>query len=219
MRGKLWCLNWRSWATWDTTRTLSIFWEPAPMEVRSILCYAGSNIVNPCLWKFSAIHLIGNLKELCGESQQHTCVFSSGPVLVITEYCSLGDLLNFLRQKAETFVNFVMNMPDIVENSNDYKNICNQKHFIRRYIIKNVHLWKTYNLCFRILLTSSVFFFSSNSDSGISSTSLSSYLEMRPSQLPNIESSQGKKLPLQVPVEMNTKSVIRHTAAARQWKV
>uniref|UniRef100_A0A671WMV0 receptor protein-tyrosine kinase n=1 Tax=Sparus aurata TaxID=8175 RepID=A0A671WMV0_SPAAU len=89
-----------------------------------------------------------------------------GPVLVITEYCSLGDLLNFLRQKAETFVNFVMNMPDIVENSNDYKNICNQKHFIR-------------------------------SDSGISSTSLSSYLEMRPSQLPNIESSQGKKLPLQ----------------------
>uniref|UniRef100_A0A8C4EKW8 receptor protein-tyrosine kinase n=1 Tax=Dicentrarchus labrax TaxID=13489 RepID=A0A8C4EKW8_DICLA len=57
-----------------------------------------------------------------------------GPVLVITEYCSLGDLLNFLRQKAETFVNFVMNIPDIMENSNDYKNICNQKQFIRRYL-------------------------------------------------------------------------------------
>ncbi|XP_051275539.1 macrophage colony-stimulating factor 1 receptor [Dicentrarchus labrax] len=82
-----------------------------------------------------------------------------GPVLVITEYCSLGDLLNFLRQKAETFVNFVMNIPDIMENSNDYKNICNQKQFIR-------------------------------SDSGISSTSSSSYLEMRPSQLPNMELSQ-----------------------------
>uniref|UniRef100_A0A669EIZ0 receptor protein-tyrosine kinase n=1 Tax=Oreochromis niloticus TaxID=8128 RepID=A0A669EIZ0_ORENI len=74
-----------------------------------------------------------------------------GPVLVITEYCCLGDLLNFLRQKAETFVNFVMNIPDIMENSTDYKNICNQKQFIR-------------------------------SDSGISSETSSTYLEMRPSQ-------------------------------------
>ncbi|KAM4586512.1 macrophage colony-stimulating factor 1 receptor [Fundulus diaphanus] len=79
-----------------------------------------------------------------------------GPVLVITEYCSLGDLLNFLRQKAETFVNFVMNIPDIDESSIDYKNICIQKQFIR-------------------------------SDSGISSVASSSYLEMRPSQLPNVE--------------------------------
>uniref|UniRef100_A0A8D3DMW7 receptor protein-tyrosine kinase n=1 Tax=Scophthalmus maximus TaxID=52904 RepID=A0A8D3DMW7_SCOMX len=77
-----------------------------------------------------------------------------GPVLVITEYCSLGDLLNFLRHKAETFVNFVMNIPDIMESSNDYKNICSQKQFIR-------------------------------SDSGISTASSSSYMEMRPSQLPN----------------------------------
>lgn len=61
-------------------------------------------------------------------------VSSPGPVLVITEYCSLGDLLNFLRQKAETFVNFVMNIPGIIENSNNYKNICSQKRFIRRYI-------------------------------------------------------------------------------------
>ncbi|XP_075337399.1 macrophage colony-stimulating factor 1 receptor isoform X1 [Odontesthes bonariensis] len=83
-----------------------------------------------------------------------------GPVLVITEYCNLGDLLNFLRQKAETFVNFVMNIPDVGENSNDYKNICIQKQFIR-------------------------------SDSGISSTASSSYLEMRPSQLPNTESSSS----------------------------
>ncbi|KAM3612984.1 uncharacterized protein V6R79_018301 [Siganus canaliculatus] len=82
-----------------------------------------------------------------------------GPVLVITEYCSLGDLLNFLRHKSETFVNFVMNIPDIMENSSDYKNICNQRHFIR-------------------------------SDSGISSTSSSSYLEMRPSQVPQMESSR-----------------------------
>ncbi|XP_047441554.1 macrophage colony-stimulating factor 1 receptor [Mugil cephalus] len=83
-----------------------------------------------------------------------------GPVLVITEYCSLGDLLNFLRQKAETFVNFVMNIPDIMESSNDYKNVCIQKQFIR-------------------------------SDSGISSTSSGSYLEMRPTQMSTMESSQN----------------------------
>lgn len=85
-----------------------------------------------------------------------------GPVLVITEYCCLGDLLNFLRQKAETFVNFVMNIPDIMENSTDYKNIYNQKQFIR-------------------------------SDSGISSETSSTYLEMRPSrlaELPTVESSE-----------------------------
>uniref|UniRef100_A0A3B3UQ02 receptor protein-tyrosine kinase n=1 Tax=Poecilia latipinna TaxID=48699 RepID=A0A3B3UQ02_9TELE len=82
-----------------------------------------------------------------------------GPVLVITEYCSLGDLLNFLRQKAETFVNFVINIPEIGESSNDYKNICIQKQFIR-------------------------------SDSGISSFASSSYLEMRPTQLPNTEQSR-----------------------------
>lgn len=51
---------------------------------------------------------------------------------MITEYCSLGDLLNFLRHKAETFVDFVMNMQDAVENTSEYKNIGAQRHFIRR---------------------------------------------------------------------------------------
>uniref|UniRef100_H3D9P9 receptor protein-tyrosine kinase n=1 Tax=Tetraodon nigroviridis TaxID=99883 RepID=H3D9P9_TETNG len=86
-----------------------------------------------------------------------------GPVLVITEYCSLGDLLNFLRQKAETFVNLVMNIPEIMENSSDYKNICNQKWYLE-------------------------------SDSGISSTSSSTYLEMRPSQQTNMEISVQNSL-------------------------
>uniref|UniRef100_A0A8C7ZK33 receptor protein-tyrosine kinase n=1 Tax=Oryzias sinensis TaxID=183150 RepID=A0A8C7ZK33_9TELE len=54
-----------------------------------------------------------------------------GPVLVITEYCSLGDLLNFLRLKAETFANFVLNVPDVEASSIDYKNVCSQKQFIR----------------------------------------------------------------------------------------
>lgn len=52
---------------------------------------------------------------------------------MITEYCSLGDLLNFLRLKAETFANFVLNVPDMEESSSDYKNVCSQKQFIRRY--------------------------------------------------------------------------------------
>lgn len=85
-----------------------------------------------------------------------------GPVLVITEYCSHGDLLNFLRQKAETFLNFAMSIPgvEVEEAGGDYKNICAQKHFIR-------------------------------SDSGISSVSSGSYLEMRPSQQLNlVKSSQ-----------------------------
>lgn len=62
------------------------------------------------------------------------CIASSGPVLVITEYCSLGDLLNFLRHKAETFENFILSVPDITERSNDYKNVCSERQFIRRYV-------------------------------------------------------------------------------------
>uniref|UniRef100_A0A665U153 receptor protein-tyrosine kinase n=1 Tax=Echeneis naucrates TaxID=173247 RepID=A0A665U153_ECHNA len=90
-----------------------------------------------------------------------------GPVLVITEYCSLGDLLNFLRQEAETFVNFVMNMSNIMESSNDYKNISNHKQFIR-------------------------------SDSGISSAASSSYMEMRPKQLPNLVCEDTGDWPLDI---------------------
>lgn len=59
-------------------------------------------------------------------------VASSGPVLVITEYCSHGDLLNFLRTKAETFLNCIMNIPEIMEETSDYKNVSIQKQFIRR---------------------------------------------------------------------------------------
>lgn len=33
MKGRLWCLSWRSWVTWATTRTLWTCWEPAPTEV------------------------------------------------------------------------------------------------------------------------------------------------------------------------------------------
>uniref|UniRef100_A0A8C7L0G3 receptor protein-tyrosine kinase n=1 Tax=Oncorhynchus kisutch TaxID=8019 RepID=A0A8C7L0G3_ONCKI len=88
-----------------------------------------------------------NIVNLLGACTQ------AGPVLVITEYCSHGDLLNFLRHKQETFLNTVLNMPEVPEETSDYKNVCEEKQFIR-------------------------------SDSGISSVSSDSYLEMRP-VLPN----------------------------------
>uniref|UniRef100_A0A4W5LAI0 receptor protein-tyrosine kinase n=1 Tax=Hucho hucho TaxID=62062 RepID=A0A4W5LAI0_9TELE len=88
-----------------------------------------------------------NIVNLLGACTQ------AGPVLVITEYCSHGDLLNFLRHKQETFLNFVMNMPEVPEETSDYKNVCEEKQFIR-------------------------------SDSGISSVSSDSYLEMRPDLWP-----------------------------------
>uniref|UniRef100_A0A4W5L8H6 receptor protein-tyrosine kinase n=1 Tax=Hucho hucho TaxID=62062 RepID=A0A4W5L8H6_9TELE len=68
-----------------------------------------------------------NIVNLLGACTQ------AGPVLVITEYCSHGDLLNFLRHKQETFLNFVMNMPEVPEETSDYKNVCEEKQFIRRY--------------------------------------------------------------------------------------
>ncbi|KAK7137583.1 hypothetical protein R3I94_013286 [Phoxinus phoxinus] len=54
-----------------------------------------------------------------------------GPVLVITEYCCHGDLLNFLRSKAENFLNFVMTIPNFPEPTMDYKNVNNERMFIR----------------------------------------------------------------------------------------
>ncbi|XP_052430001.1 macrophage colony-stimulating factor 1 receptor [Carassius gibelio] len=63
-----------------------------------------------------------NIVNLLGACTQ------SGPVLVITEYCCHGDLLNFLRSKAENFLNFVMTIPN---PEMDYKNINTERMFIR----------------------------------------------------------------------------------------
>lgn len=47
---------------------------------------------------------------------------SSGPTLVITEYCCFGDLLNFLRRKRESFTCFKL------EEDCYYRNIMPQRH-------------------------------------------------------------------------------------------
>ncbi|KAL0974036.1 hypothetical protein UPYG_G00214550 [Umbra pygmaea] len=65
-----------------------------------------------------------NIVNLLGACTQ------AGPVLVITEYCSHGDLLNFLRNKQESFLNFALNIPEVPETS-DYKNLFEKTQFIR----------------------------------------------------------------------------------------
>ncbi|XP_034167235.2 macrophage colony-stimulating factor 1 receptor 1 isoform X1 [Pangasianodon hypophthalmus] len=52
-----------------------------------------------------------------------------GPVLLITEFCSHGDLLNFLRRKAPCFINSVF---DTHEISHIYKNLREKQNHERR---------------------------------------------------------------------------------------
>ncbi|XP_032996180.1 macrophage colony-stimulating factor 1 receptor [Lacerta agilis] len=73
-----------------------------------------------------------------------------GPVFVITEYCPYGDLLNFLRKKAECLIIQDLTFESSLDSmAADYKNMYLGKKYIR-------------------------------SDSGIGTQCLDSYLEMRP---------------------------------------
>lgn len=55
-----------------------------------------------------------------------------GPVLVITEYCCYGDLLNFLRKKAEAMLEPSMHPGQDPEGDTGYKNIHLEKKYVRR---------------------------------------------------------------------------------------
>lgn len=55
-----------------------------------------------------------------------------GPVLVITEYCCYGDLLNFLRRKAEAMLGPSLNPGQDPKAGTGYKNIHLEKKYIRR---------------------------------------------------------------------------------------
>ncbi|XP_008059241.1 macrophage colony-stimulating factor 1 receptor [Carlito syrichta] len=55
-----------------------------------------------------------------------------GPVLVITEYCCYGDLLNFLRRKAEAMLEPSLSPDQDPEGSSGYKNIHLEKKYVRR---------------------------------------------------------------------------------------
>ncbi|NXN93861.1 CSF1R factor, partial [Rhinopomastus cyanomelas] len=54
-----------------------------------------------------------------------------GPILVITEYCRYGDLLNFLRKKAESIMIQDSALDTSLDSTADYKNIDVEKKYIR----------------------------------------------------------------------------------------
>ncbi|NXP41994.1 CSF1R factor, partial [Leiothrix lutea] len=54
-----------------------------------------------------------------------------GPILVITEYCRYGDLLNFLRKKAESIMIQDSALDTSMDSAADYKNIELEKKYIR----------------------------------------------------------------------------------------
>ncbi|NXB34892.1 CSF1R factor, partial [Eulacestoma nigropectus] len=54
-----------------------------------------------------------------------------GPILVITEYCRYGDLLNFLRKKAESIIIQDSALDTSLDSAADYKNIELEKKYIR----------------------------------------------------------------------------------------
>uniref|UniRef100_A0A672TYH9 receptor protein-tyrosine kinase n=1 Tax=Strigops habroptila TaxID=2489341 RepID=A0A672TYH9_STRHB len=54
-----------------------------------------------------------------------------GPILVITEYCRYGDLLNFLRKKAESIIIRDSALDISLDSAADYKNIDLEKKYIR----------------------------------------------------------------------------------------
>uniref|UniRef100_A0A8C0ZWV2 receptor protein-tyrosine kinase n=1 Tax=Castor canadensis TaxID=51338 RepID=A0A8C0ZWV2_CASCN len=55
-----------------------------------------------------------------------------GPVLIITEYCCYGDLLNFLRKKAEAMLGPSLNPGQDPEGDTSYKNIHLEKKYVHR---------------------------------------------------------------------------------------
>lgn len=56
----------------------------------------------------------------------------SGPMLMITEYCSYGDLLNFLRTRAQDFMASILSA-DEMEGDPFYKNMATLYGRLRRY--------------------------------------------------------------------------------------
>uniref|UniRef100_A0A8C6XX93 receptor protein-tyrosine kinase n=1 Tax=Naja naja TaxID=35670 RepID=A0A8C6XX93_NAJNA len=87
-----------------------------------------------------------------------------GPVLVITEYCPFGDLLNFLREKAEHLIIEGLTLEYTFDSMMaDYKNIYLGKKYVQR------------------------------SDSGFGCQSVDSYLEMKSVIASNLVSAEGQK--------------------------
>ncbi|MFT7796282.1 macrophage colony-stimulating factor 1 receptor 1-like [Arapaima gigas] len=86
-------------------------------------------MLKPTAWADEREALMSELKILCYLGQHDNIVnllgacTEGGPMLMITEYCCHGDLQNFLRNKAETFLDFVMSMQVVAKETSDYKNV------------------------------------------------------------------------------------------------
>lgn len=68
-----------------------------------------------------------------GKGYTHlTLLAALGPVLVITEYCCYGDLLNFLRRQAEAMLEPSLSPSQDPEVGTGYKNIHPEKKYVHR---------------------------------------------------------------------------------------
>lgn len=110
--GKPWCQSWKFSATSVTTTTSWTCWAPALKEVITLLRY---NRLPSC----QPLTLI------------YLCVSLSGPMLMITEYCSHGDLLNFLRAHAHDFMASMLSF-DEGKGLAVYKNMASAHARLRR---------------------------------------------------------------------------------------
>lgn len=111
-------------------------WEPEGMMCCS-LSLTNRIQMSRCNWEkiFSPVWKLVARKfslylETC--SLKHLAVFlPSGPMLMITEYCSHGDLLNFLRTHAQDIMASILSV-DEVEGEAFYKNMAALHARLRR---------------------------------------------------------------------------------------
>lgn len=74
-----------------------------------------------------------------------------GPMLMITEYCSHGDLLNFLRCHAQDFMAAILGVNDAEEEAL-YKNLSNNR--MRRFDYKQNQRQKQFHSNKKIVVVS-----------------------------------------------------------------
>lgn len=140
-----WSQSWRSSAILVTMTTSSTCWARALEEVMT-------GLINNHIYKAVRVDLERLLHLLCAlhcgrgfdRLSQHVnshiisltfdlwpLSLPSGPMLMITEYCSHGDLLNFLRAHAQDFMVSILSV-DEVEGEAFYKNMGTQHVRLRR---------------------------------------------------------------------------------------
>lgn len=135
-----------------------------------------------------------------------SCFIFPGPILVITEYCCYGDLLNFLRKKRESFLNSQ-------SGEGYYCNVSNQIKPARCVHLASVSLHRRVRgqktACqHRMVFVVCVCACSSNSSNGSSGSreeAGTEYMPMRPSEKEKSSQSGGGSITL--PISKSVKSL------------